>query len=394
MTQAAIRHEPRPEEAPGSRLPPRARPTSFLPAMPDPLRLTPSPGEQLIGAAGRLLTHVPGSWLLRLMREPARTGDAGTLDPHVQFLLRVQRLRGRRGLVEPSVPEGRARLERDIRGSTGTPTPVGTVRDLTVPGAIGPLPARVYAPAPRDDGPLPLLVFLHGGGFVIGSLETHDEPCRVLCERSRMIVLSVAYRLAPEHPYPAGLDDCVAVARWAIAQAAALGTDPRCVTVGGDSAGGNLAVLTALTLARSGTRLAGQLLIYPVTEVEGRHPSRQLHGRGLALTNEDIAAFMDLYVPDSAARTGEHADFVRAADLGVLPPTYLVTAGFDPLRDEGRALGSALQSAGVSTRTREFGSLIHGFLHLTPVVPAARDALNVVADEWGALVRASVARVS
>lgn len=278
-------------------------------------------------------------------------------------------------------------------GSATRPTRVKSVRNLTVPGADGPLDARLYAPLAATGGPpQPLLVFLHGGGFVIGDLDTHDEPCRLLCHHGGMHVLSVAYRLAPEHPFPAGLDDVIAATRWAQRNAHTLGAAPSQVCVGGDSAGATLATVAAFILARAGEAPFVQLLIYPATDVQSAEPSRvALFPSGYVLSSRDMDAFRAHYLSNEASLyADERASPLLTPDLHHAAPAVIVTAGFDPLRDEGEAYAEALQRVGVPVRQKRFSGMVHGFLHMTTVAPGARAAMTETARIFRALVDAQV----
>jgi acetyl esterase len=346
----------------------------------------PSARERLEGRLARLLAQLPGAWLLRLIGEQPTIIDGLTLDPHIQFILAARRRMPQPLMCEPTPAIARARNRREIAAAATSagarPTRVRAVNAITVDGAGGPLPARHYIPIDADDREAPpLLVYFHGGGFVICDLDTHDEACRILCFESGMQVLSVAYRLAPEFPFPAPLSDCCAALRWSQENAVALGADPTRICVGGDSAGGNLATVAALTLAREGRPPAAQLLIYPTTDARATHPSRTLFASGFMLTAADIDAFLTEYLSadtthrDDTLRDNPRVSPIRAEDLRLSPPALIVTAGFDPLRDEGEVYASALRSAGVPVQVRREAGLVHGFLHMTTVVPAARAAV-------------------
>ncbi|TDQ04831.1 alpha/beta hydrolase [Labedaea rhizosphaerae] len=235
------------------------------------------------------------------------------------------------------------------------------VRTVEVAGAEGPLQARLYTPAKApDDGPL--LVFYHGGGWVIGSLGTHDNLCRFIAANGELRVLSVDYRLAPEAPFPAAADDALAAFRWAVKHAADLGANPDAIAVGGDSAGGNLAAVTSyLASKRRGAQPAFQLLFYPGVDASVRRPSRELFAEGFFLTSREMDWFLGHYAPDEASRTDPKLSPLLASNLAGLPPAYITTAGFDPLRDEGEAYARKLGEAGVPVVLRRHADLIHGF---------------------------------
>lgn len=262
----------------------------------------------------------------------------------------------------------------DVR-DPATLAPVRETRELLVPGPAGDLPARLYLP--EVAGPVPTVVFFHGGGFVIGDLETHDDHARLLCHQAGVAVLSIDYRLAPEHPFPAAYDDCLAATVWAVAHIDQLGGDADRLAVAGDSAGGNLAAAVALSARDAGITLKAQLLLYPATDFreDETHPSRLENAEGFFLTAEDMAWFGNAYTPDPALRLHPRASVLLAPDLAGVAPAVVCTAEFDPLRDEGNAYAKALAAAGVEVRYTEFAGLIHGFYGLGVYVPAAAEAV-------------------
>ena len=343
-------------------------------------------GERMERAIGWLLLRLPRRVLAALAGSAPLEIDGQRLDAGIHLLRVARARRVRFGLTEPTIAAGRARYRRDARAFIGPRTRVGSVRDLTVAGAAGPLGARLYRPPGASVAP-PLLVYLHGGGFVIGDLDTHDEPCRVLCRHARIAVLSVAYRVAPEHSFPAAVDDALAAWRWARPNAAPLGIDPSCIAIGGDSAGGNLAAVVSLVTARTDEAPAAQLLIYPAVDPVTARRSRELFGEGLFLTMRDVTAFARAY---SGGQRGDVKDPrvapIFAAELHGLPPVLVITAGFDVLRDEGEAYAAALEAAGNVVRLHRLPSLTHGFIHMTDVSPAARRALRDVAIEFRAMM--------
>jgi acetyl esterase len=246
--------------------------------------------------------------------------------------------------------------------------PVASVEDTTVPGAEGEVGARVYRP--EGDGPFPTIAFFHGGGFVIGDLDTHDNLARTLCRDIGAVVVSVDYRLAPEHPYPAGLQDCLAATRALLDRLDTLGGDGR-LAVAGDSAGGNLSAVVAQQVPG----LAAQFLIYPTTDGGGDYPSRTENATGYFLDAATMLWFANHYAPG-----GDYADPslspVRAASLDGLPPALVVTAEFDPLRDEGEAHAAALAEAGVPVVVRRYDGMIHGFMDMGGFSRAAQAAVE------------------
>jgi len=330
------------------------------------------------------LCALPERAQLLLSRRASIALDGNTLAPEIQLLIAVNE---RRGELVLTTPEQLRKQQREAALLiAGRKTRVGSVRDLEIDGAVGKLRARHYAPE-RGEG-APLLVFFHGGGFVFGDLDTHDSPCRVLCRHGGMHVLAVDYRLAPENPFPAPVEDARAALRWAQEHAAELGADPARVGVGGDSAGANLSAAVSLVAAQDGgPSPACQMLIYPAVDRTTKWPSIDLFAEGFFLTRASIAWFHRQY--SGGASAGGDSDprlhpLVAESHVGVAP-ALVVTAGFDPLRDEGEAYAAALQAAGTVTVLRRFDSLIHGFFNLVGVSPICRDAVIEIAGMTRAL---------
>jgi acetyl esterase len=270
------------------------------------------------------------------------------------------------------------KLYRETRGRlSAAPAEVARVEELDADG----LRVRHYRPLGAEDGEvLPALVYFHGGGWTIGDLETHDVPCRELANLARCAVLSVDYRLAPEHKFPAAVEDAVAATRWTHAHAASLAIDPTRIAVGGDSAGGNLAAVAALVLRDAGgPPLAMQALFYPAIDLAADMPSHFELAEGYLLTRDAILWFTGNYVRGPEDVRDWRASPLRAADLAGLPPAYIVTAGFDPLRDEGQAYADALHAAGVHVTYECFEGMIHGFITMAGVIAAGHHALYRVA---------------
>jgi acetyl esterase len=329
------------------------------------------------GAA--VATSLPDSVQRRLAGRPVRL-DGQRLATDVQLMLRLMRWTLTHGAETYPVPRGRRALV-DHTALTAGSQPVGSTRELTVAG----LPARLYVPTGAAT-PGPLLVFLHGGGFVYGDLASHDAACRHLAEHSGVRVLAVDYRLAPEHPFPAAYDDAQAAYRWALEHAAELGTTRERLAVGGDSAGANLAAGVAIEAARDGLPLAFQLLVYPVTDAVRGTRSARLFGSGFYLT----AAFMDLVTGHYLGATDPRDPRVSPAyaDLPAgLAPALVVTAGFDPLRDEGEAYARQLEAAGVTVELRRFPDQVHGFLNIVGIGTSSRAANAEIADRLRAAMR-------
>ncbi|MEB3842109.1 alpha/beta hydrolase [Pseudomonas guariconensis] len=254
------------------------------------------------------------------------------------------------------------------------------VRDLQVARAAGLLPARLYRPVARED--LPLLVFFHGGGFVIGNLDTHDNLCRALALETRAVVVSVGYRLAPEARFPAAPEDCYAATCWLVEQADALGVDARRLAVAGDSAGGNLAIaVSRLARERQGPAIRHQCLFYPVTDAACDSASYRDFAEGYLLSRAMMGWFWAQYLERPEQGADPLASPLRDDDLQGLPATTLLTAEYDPLRDEGEAFAERLQAAGVAVRLQRCDGMVHGFVSLAPFVEAAARALQGAAAD-------------
>ncbi|WP_135853381.1 alpha/beta hydrolase [Halorussus salinus] len=342
------------------------------------------------------------------MTEPLRT----ELDPETEEVIADIESAGVPEWSAMSVASAR-RVEDEVF-SGGDPPEVGFVRDLSIPGPDsagapdapagdpdGEIPIRVYRhaePGEDDDSggdtdPAPVLVYYHGGGWVLGTLDSIDGVCRRLARRGECVVVSVDYRLAPEHPFPAAVDDADAALRWVADHAPSFGGDSERIAVGGTSAGGNLAAVTALR-ARDARRdperddppdLARQFLLYPITDYAFDTDSYAENGDGPLLTEEDMRWFWDRYLRSEVDGANPYASPVRAPDLADLPPATVVTCGFDPLRDEGVAYADRLAGAGVEVRHDHHPDQPHGFLSTSESVAAADAALDDIADELRSL---------
>jgi acetyl esterase len=252
------------------------------------------------------------------------------------------------------------------------------IEDRVILGAAGPIPIRIYTPA--GDGPFPVLVYFHGGGWVLGSIETHDPICRALTRLVGCIVVSVDYRLAPEYPFPIPLEDCYAAVCWVARCSANINGDAQRLAVAGDSAGGNLAAAVALTARDRGTPpLAYQVLLYPVMDYAFDTDSYREYGDGYFLTKDMMVWFWQHYLRDQADGFYPQAAPLRAQNLYGLPSTLLLTAEFDPLRDEGEAYAERLQAAGSQVEYRCYAGMIHGFLGLTSMLDTAARAMTETA---------------
>ena len=286
------------------------------------------------------------------------------LDPGAAQVLEMIRAAGRPPWHTLSPDEARASYLAGRQVTAPEPVPVAEVRDLTAAGPHGPIPLRLYRPAAAPPTASPVLVFFHGGGWVIGDLETHDGVCRHLAERSGCVVIAVDYRLAPEHKFPAALDDAFAAANWVAARADALGLDPMRLAVGGDSAGGTLAAACCLLAREAGgsPAIAYQMLLYPATDFAMDTPSHRQFAEGHLLTLDSMVWFRDLYLNGPSDMEDWRASPLRAGSLAGLPPAFVLTASHDPLRDEGERYARRLIEAGTPVTVWRAPGQIHGFL--------------------------------
>ncbi|MFC5969735.1 alpha/beta hydrolase [Halomarina salina] len=274
------------------------------------------------------------------------------------------------------------RVEDEVFGGGDGPA-MDLVRDLAFDGPSGDVPVRIYRPDADADAPMPVLVYYHGGGWTLGNLDSIDGACRELADRTGCLVVSVDYRLAPEHPFPAAVDDAYAAVRWVAANAASFGGDPERVGVAGTSAGANLAAVTALRLREepvADLELAFQLLLYPITDHAFDTDSYEENADGPLLTRADMGWFWEQYLRSSVDGANPYASPLRARDLSGLPSACVVTAGHDPLRDEGAAYAERLREAGVGVVHDHYPTMCHGFLSLTDEVQRAEEAMATVAD--------------
>jgi len=300
------------------------------------------------------------------------------LDPQVTAVLELV-AKANRPAYNTLSPKDARQLFIDTRpASTPTPPQIGSVKDVTAQGPHAAIPLRVYRPAGVADGTrVPAYLFFHGGGWVIGDVNTHDVLCRQLTAASGASVISVDYRLAPEHKFPAAADDSWAATTWVVAHAAELGLDASRLAVGGDSAGGNLAAVVAL-MARDagGPAIKLQTLIYPVTDVMRETRSYGDFADGYLLTRDSMRWFIAHYLPSGDQARDWRASPLRAPSLAGLPPALIITAGFDPLRDEGQEYAEKMREAGVKVVHSEFDSLIHGFVGMRGAIHAAARAMD------------------
>jgi acetyl esterase len=338
-----------------------------------PKALRPAVKNAARGVGVKVMPWLP-PWLKRLAAGGRRiTIDGNTLDATLQLILIAQRSTRTRSLSTDGDLEVARALMRKSNATTKTHAAVPTT-DLTIPGPDSPLRARHYQPAVAEAAPL--LLFFHGGGFVMGDIESHDGLCRMICRDAAIHVLSVDYRLAPENRAPAAVDDCVAAYRWARGHAAELGADPSRIGVGGDSAGGNLAALVTLRSREEGIpQPALQVLLYPLLDLSAKTRSRTLFSDGFFLSKLEEERHVDMYLDGTGlAADDARVSPLKAADLSGLAPALVVTAGFDPLRDEGNEYAGALRSAGVKVDHRQFDALTHSFAGLAHYGGGSADA--------------------
>ena len=298
--------------------------------------------------------------------------------PEIQAFLRQVAEAGLSSIQELTPEAAREQFEAGMRARLAVfpAPPVASVANRTIPGPAGAIPVRVYRETDSAEEDRPVLAWFHGGGHVIGSLDTHDAMARNLCREAGCVVVSVDYRMGPEHPFPAAVDDCVAAARWLAEHGREVGADPDRIAVGGDSAGGNLAAVAALTARdEGGPALRHQLLVYPVTDYRCRGPSYERYARGYGtLEAESMRWFQRHYLggPDGADEW--RASPLLAADLSGLPPALVITAECDVLRDEGVAYAERLSESGTPCEHAPFPGMIHGFFGLLGIAGAAAEA--------------------
>jgi acetyl esterase len=313
-----------------------------------------------------------------------------SLDPQARAVLERLARAKLPSYAEIGAPAARA-LYRETRASlSAPPQEVAHVEDLRAQGPAGDISLRLYRPLGTGSmEKLPALVYFHGGGWTIGDLDTHDVPCRELANRARCVVIAVDYRLAPEHKFPAAVDDALAATRWVVREAATLDIDGDRTAVGGDSAGGNLAAVVALEFRDAGgPPLTMQMLFYPATDMAADTPSHAKFAEGHVLTRESILWFIGNYLRGPADAADWRASPLKAHSLAGMPEAYVMTAGFDPLCDEGRAYAERLEAARVKVTYECYGGQIHGFITMGGAIAAAHHAIYRAAQA----LRAAFAR--
>lgn len=316
------------------------------------------------------------------LRDQAIPGadESHALDPQVRTLLESPAARSLPFYASLGAAAARQAYRESRLLLQASPVAMAEVTDILAPAACGPLRLRLYKPLSFKGeplaGPVPCLVYFHGGGFVLGDLESHDRLCRSLAQQGQCALVAVDYRLAPEHRFPAAADDAIAAVHWVRSQAGKLGLDGERVAVGGDSAGGTLAAVAAIALRGQEVPLALQLLLYPITDMGHELPSHHRLAEGYGLTRESLLWFRAQYLPDLAMASDWRASPLRAADHAGLAPACVITAGFDPLLDEGRMYADRLLGSGVAVTYECFFGVVHGFMLMTAHVAAGRHAIQ------------------
>ncbi|MFO0593502.1 MAG: alpha/beta hydrolase [Polyangiaceae bacterium] len=331
------------------------------------------------------LMQLPHGVLRALVGAPVSSPEGFLLDPQVQAILRLSDALGHGSWARLGLEKARAGMESEAQILQARPQGALSIHDVVIRVEGGAIRARVYRPA-EATGPLPVIVFYHGGGFVLGSLKSHDGECRELSLSVHAVVVAVDYRLAPEHKFPTPVNDAIAAYEWVAENAASIGGDPAKMAVMGDSAGGNLSAVVARELRHHPRKPVFQLLVYPCTDMTRSKPSHRYFQEGFFLTKESIDWFLGAYLRSPDQETDPRASPLLAGNHQGLCPAYIVTAGFDALRDEGRAYAEALAEAGVRVKHRCVEGQIHGFFSMTGGLKSARVAL----DEMIAALRAEL----
>ena len=344
--------------------------------------------RELQGKAANLALRMPISWV-NILAGPPVSVDGRTLDGRTQWLLQLLARSGQPPIEKSTVAEARTNCDAFMLQTGGGAAPIGEMIDRTIEGPAGRMRIRIYRPAGTVARLLPAILYFHGGGWVMGSLEGYDLVYRYFCAQSECALIAVDYRLAPEHKFPAGIDDAVAAFRWLSANAIELGVDPARIVIAGDSAGGNISAVAAQLLHGEARPPCLQWLMFPATDLGFDTPSYASCGEGFFRTRAAMEWFRGHYLNDLAEIEDPRVSPLRAADLSGVAPALIFTSGIDPLRDEGHAYADRLTAAGVKTVHREFESLIHGFTGMRGALQAAARAM----DDMVAGLRHELARL-
>jgi acetyl esterase len=331
--------------------------------------------RELQGKATNLALRAPISWV-NILAGPPVTVDGRTLDGRTQWLLQLLARSGQPPIEKSSVTEARASYDAFMLEMGGSRVPIGEIVDRTIDSPAGRLRIRIYRPAGVVARLLPAILYFHGGGWVMGSLEGYDLVCRYISARTGCAVVAVDYRLAPEHKFPAAIDDAVASFRWLATNATALGIDPARLVVAGDSAGGNIAAVAAQLLRDEPQAPCLQWLMFPATSLAFDTPSYRSCGEGFFVSRAAMEWFRGHYLSDPTEIEDPRVSPLRSDNLAGVAPALIFTNGIDPLRDEGHAYADRLTAAGVKTFHREFDSLIHGFIGMRGAIQAAARAMD------------------
>jgi acetyl esterase len=346
--------------------------------------------ERVEAALAWVVSRLPPPLARLIAGRPIRL-DGQELDVHVQIALRLEKLMG--GFEPRPVEEARELRRSEARAFSGPRIALARVDELELPGPAGVMRARRYVPHRAED-PGPLVVYFHGGGHVVGDLDTHDQACRFLAREIPATLVAVDYRCAPESRFPAAVDDALEAFRWARTNAAELGADPERVAVAGDSAGGNLAAAVAqLAAADGGPAPAFQALIYPVCDYSRKRRSYELFAEGFFLTSAEMDWYRDHYFASAEDRNDPRASPILAEDLSGVAPAHIITAGFDPLRDEAEDYAARLREAGVPVTLRRESDLVHGFINAVGLGGRSAEAGRAIAAEIAAGLAARQERV-
>ena len=327
----------------------------------------------------KTILKLPGSWLVKMSGgKPVELGGR-TLDPHFQFI--AHSAASQPPMSSMTAADARAASAAGLAMFAGKPVSGVTSKDFTIPSrGAHMIPVRLYTPV-KQSPTAPMMVFYHFGGGVVGDLDTCHLFCAMMSKAASCPVLSVDYRLAPEHPFPAGLEDCIDAYEWAIANAHEYGAPAGLASIGGDSMGGNFSAVIAQEMKRQGKTLpALQFLIYPATDITANYPSYTTYGETYPLSSDTMAWFMEHYMPADVDKTDLRVSPGLSPDLSGLPPAIICTAGFDPLVDDGADYTAKLRAAGVPVTYKCYDSLAHGFTAFISVSPAAKKACEEMAD--------------